>query len=351
MTIQYDVKPVFDVTDGPSGVKYLIFNNFLQQFFPTGRSADFSYMNFPNDRDSVSVVISLIEEYCSDNEFQYFTFSRSVSAMSPNMYINCGYGDEDSTPVFQVEVTGDKRYFESLFDFLKHKELKIKRNESSIHWFYRAGTNVTSKAIRFDKNPNRIKDDYYPFIEGGVNNYMKGFLKSSASILILIGPPGTGKTSLVRDFAFKNKLKTYMTFDESIIRSDDFFVNFMTDKSADLLVMEDADVLIGSRDTESNREMAKFLNVSDGLVSHQGKKLIFTTNLSDVDKIDSALVRPGRCHGVLNFRKLYRNEVNDIRTKNKLEPLTTGNEFTLADAFNEVHSNVEQTKKFKVGII
>jgi hypothetical protein len=350
--INYDIKPSFDVTDGPSGVKYIILHNFLTEYFKTGKSSDFDYMNFTSDRESIQSIIKLIEQYSKENSYQYFTFCNTVCAVGPDMFINSGYGDEDNTTVFQVEVTGDSAAFDKFFDYLRHKEYKIKRSESSIHWFYFNPQNgISSKAIRFDKNPNRAKDIHYPFINKGVNKYMKEYLKSDASILIMIGDPGTGKTSLVRDFAFRNKLKTFMTFDESIIKSDDFFVNFMTDKTAQLLVVEDADVLIGSRDKERNDLMAKFLNISDGLISHQNKKIIFTTNLSNVDKIDSALIRPGRCHGVLNFRKLTLDEANVIREDIKKPEFVAEREYTLADTFNEIHSNVEQTKKFKVGII
>lgn len=350
--IQYDVKPAFDVTDGPSGVKYIILHNFLKSYFESGRNADFAYMNFPNDKGSIRGIISLLEDYCKEQGLQYFTFCNSICAVDEHMFLNTGYGDEDGTGVYQVEVSGDAEYFENLFDFLRHKEIKIERNESTINWFYYTPNGIQSKTIRFDKNPNVARDIYYPFIEGGVDNYMHRYMESSATILIMIGDPGTGKTSLVRDFAYRNKLKTFMTFDENIIRSDDFFVNFMTDRDADLLVVEDADVLIGSRDKERNDQMAKFLNISDGLVSHENKKIIFTTNISDIDRIDSALIRPGRCHGVVNFRKLTTDEANDIRADLNMGMLPRRSAYTLAEVFNTAESNVEQTKRIsKMGII
>jgi len=343
---------VFDVTDGPSGIKYVAFYEFLQNYYKTGRNADFAYMNFQKDNSTVQSITALIKQYCEEKQIKFFAFSRTVFGVSEDIFFNCGYGDEENTSVYQVEITGDKARFQEIFDFLKHKEWKFKKRESTIDWFFRDGSGgLSAKTIRFDKNPNRVKDIYYPFVNGGVTKYMKGFLKSDASILVMIGTPGTGKTSLVRDFAFRNKLKTFMTFDEAVIQLDDFFVKFMTDKSADLLVMEDADVLISSRSEDNNRQMAKFLNISDGLISHQGKKMIFTTNLSNVDRIDPALIRPGRCYGVLNFRQLTLPEVNIIRENIGKEPFHIDKKYTLTDAFNEIHSNIDQTKKIKIGLI
>jgi hypothetical protein len=44
------------------------------------------------------------------------------------------------------------------------------------------------------------------------------------------------------------------------------------------------------------------------LVSAQGRKIIFTTNLPNVGDIDEALVRPGRCFGTVRTRALERRE-------------------------------------------
>jgi hypothetical protein len=67
--------------------------------------------------------------------------------------------------------------------------------------------------------------------------------------------------------------------------------------------------------------MAKFLNVSDGMIKLPGKKTIFTTNLDNIRNVDSALICSGRCFDVLTFRAFTYNEAIDVcRVANLLDP-------------------------------
>jgi len=44
------------------------------------------------------------------------------------------------------------------------------------------------------------------------------------------------------------------------------------------------------------------------VVRAQGRKIIFTTNLANVNDIDEALLRPGRCFANVRTRNLRREE-------------------------------------------
>ena len=48
------------------------------------------------------------------------------------------------------------------------------------------------------------------------------------------------------------------------------------------------------------------------MVRAQGRKIIFTTNLHNIGDIDEALVRPGRCFGVIRTRALALDEARDL---------------------------------------
>jgi ATP-dependent 26S proteasome regulatory subunit len=65
---------------------------------------------------------------------------------------------------------------------------------------------------------------------------------------------------------------------------------------------------LAPREDGDNDMMSKFLNVSDGLIKITNKKMIFTTNINQVTKIDPALLRPGRCFGAVEFRELTSAE-------------------------------------------
>lgn len=196
----------------------------------------------------------------------------------------------------------------------------------------------------------KISDSLYPFIKEGVKSYVNKFLDSDQSILILIGEPGMGKTTLLRYILAEMNKKAYVTFDEAVMANDYVFGEFVNSKSAGAFVIEDADTMLKSRQ-DNNKLMAKFLNVGDGLISLGQKKLIFTTNLPSTNDIDPALMRRGRCFDVLNFRKLTLEEANKVCVEYDKPLLTEGTSFTLAEIFNQEEIEKEQTSSMKFGFL
>lgn len=234
----------------------------------------------------------------------------------------------------------------------KQIEYGLEESTASIHWIYgaclRDSTISQLKMEAFNEIPGT-----YPWIKDSIADYAKGFFESSASILILIGPPGTGKTSFLKGLIKASKMGALVTYDTHLLQEDGLFARLMQDDDLNMMVLEDADTYLGSRRDTGNGLMHKFLNISNGLVSPlMGKKLIFTTNLPSTAEIDPALLRPGRCYEVLQFRPLNNKESNVV-AKNlhgKDFPELGGKEYTLAEIANI--DRVEATKQQrKVGFL
>jgi hypothetical protein len=196
-----------------------------------------------------------------------------------------------------------------------------------IHWAYgKHGETMTQQL-----NMVPLVIGAYPWMKQTYEDYVDAFMKSSANILILLGPAGTGKTSFIRNMIARTKSQALLTYDQELIRDERFFVNFMEGQST-FMVAEDCDTMLKSRE-DGNTMMHRFLNIADGLVSSSKKKLIFSTNLPTVRDIDTALIRPGRCFDVMEFRPLTRVEATAVTTRYNLD-LADGNSFTLAELFN-----------------
>lgn len=182
-------------------------------------------------------------------------------------------------------------------------------NNLKIKKIFISGGKVASDEILVDYSPD-INALAYPYIKD-INQFFDDYFYSDVSVLIIKGPPGTGKSSLLRALTAKYNEKenpVYFTSSSDVMNCDDVFHEY-TKSSAGMFIFEDMDFHLTSRN-EGNTSMYSLLATSDGFIKNKdtNKKLIFTTNIPNKTEFDEALVREGRCYGVIDFRPLTYDE-------------------------------------------
>lgn len=232
-----------------------------------------------------------------------------------------------------VEILGNQKLIDNVGEKLLAAYEEI---SAAIEWVISTdGSSVTIPLYA----PHGVTDSSYPFIEEGVAQFVDDFMASSENVLLLIGPPGTGKSSLLKYLVARSKQNALITYDPEIMKKDGIFANFL-EGDASTLILEDADSFLGAR-TEGNIYMSRFLNLGSGLISMPNKKLIFSTNLPNLDDVDPALLRAGRCWGVIHFRKLTHTEsVQFLKDHNITHwAPTPGEEYSLAELYAHVNKS------------
>jgi hypothetical protein len=200
--------------------------------------------------------------------------------------------------------------------------------------------------VDFKQSP----DFYYPNIEEGLSSYFEAFVHSTSNILLIIGPPGTGKTNFLKSLFNYAKQDVQLTYDEKLIESGSYFADFLQSKKK-FLVIEDADTILTSR-SEGNNLISKFLNTADGIVPNTKKKLIFTTNLPNVRDVDKALIRPGRCFDVLEIGYLNKEQAEKIANHIQVDLSNLNKDkYTLAEIYALKNTTRFHSKLATIGFI
>ena len=128
------------------------------------------------------------------------------------------------------------------------------------------------------------------------------------------------------------------------------FTEFLLDNPNIILVIEDAEELIVSRNNHGNSHLSFLLNLTDGLIADSlGIQIIATFN-TDVKNIDKALLRKGRLTAIYEFKELTAKKANELSKHLGLEYFDALQPMSLADIFNYKEANFSiGTEKVKIG--
>ncbi len=220
--------------------------------------------------------------------------------------------------VYHEELDKIQQFLENVFNFISEEndEGKVKLYINKCNQ-YHAGWETfncvdvqTLDTIFIDK---KLKDSIIEYLDrflASKDKYSK-FGRNFKTNLLLTGIPGSGKTSLCKALAKKYGYSIYiMNFNKSM--TDSYLIDLTSDvKDNSIILYEDIDAYFTERKSHDiNVSFSCLINILDGTLSKgSGNINIITTNYPD--RLDSALLRPGRIDKIINFDYPKKDEIKE----------------------------------------
>lgn len=193
---------------------------------------------------------------------------------------------------------------------------------------------------------SHYNDDFPPVYDDIIS-----FLDSRGSgLIILHGERGSGKTNFIR-YLCQEHPKHYIIVPNGIAPKLGMpdFLDYMQSNKDSVFILEDCEQLLMDREENNfNDAISTILNMSDGLLSDVFNAKFICTFNADVEKIDQALLRKGRCFAKYRFDKLSAEKTGALLRSlgydvSEPEPMT------LAEIYNYNSRLCINSKRKKIG--
>jgi len=243
---------------------------------------------------------------------------------------------------------------------------RIKESGSKIYVINKTdnGLNLVNFPIRKNSSKDRgvefedlYNDDFFP-----VSEKIIAFLKThpderdSNGIIVLQGGYGTGKTNYLRHLIrHVNKKIIFLPPELSTELANPGFVTFFMDHPDSILIIEDAETVLKTREAGGNQAVANLLNMSDGILGDALSLQIVCTLNAESEHIDKALLREGRLIELYEFNELSKEKTERLFKKlHGEDAIPPKDELTLSQIFkcDDYKRKVDkESKKVSFGFV
>lgn len=136
--------------------------------------------------------------------------------------------------------------------------------------------------------------------------YRRGYL--------LYGPPGNGKSSIVKHIAIKYGLSVAI-FSSKCLRDNSMWNAIGHMLYTNVWLFEDIDAFFDGREVKKNglMDFSEFINLIDGVNSPTNRIIFMTTN--HLENLDEALFRPGRIDRIFEIKKATKYQAEKLFCK------------------------------------
>lgn len=192
--------------------------------------------------------------------------------------------------------------------------LKTKKEKARIGFIQNIGGSIEVKFHKFKRYEKDLilamNEDLVSFRDKTLEMLKN---EDESGLFLLHGEPGTGKTSFIKSVIgeLTNDV-IYLTpgYAESLTSPD--LLSLLMDYPGSILVIEDAESVIMQRQADNSNAVSNLLNLTDGFPADYLKLKIICTFNTDLENIDSALLREGRLKGIQEFKPLTADEIERI---------------------------------------
>jgi hypothetical protein len=273
-------------------------------------------------------------EEVADDEFASSDVSRDVKSNAVNVYI----------------LYTNEKEFEKVLGLLERQETEKKNNINLIvgapgegYTLREFTTKLPSKEIDLELNYGKEFVKKHETIIDRLNQ------QNGSGLVVLNGKPGTGKTTYIKYLTTQIEKRIIFvppSMAESLTGPN--LLPFLMENKNSILIIEDAEKVIRSRDSQDNAAVSNILNITDGLLGDCLNIFVIATFNTDRDNVDKALLRKGRLLYEHHFDDLSVEKCNKIFEKLEIDRRTNV-PLTLADIFNNEDNYSKKEEKNKIG--
>jgi hypothetical protein len=263
--------------------------------------------NFYFKHKEFIIMASIIRRNETDDDKNYYDVDYEDSGFDTKNEKNINSSNSKLTITIYQSVNYAFKDLSEEFSFIKkYKITKKEKEQISIL--------IKNTYNEYDFEPLNIKT---PKNMDLALNYGKDFVdvydkivyklkNNNRGLYLFHGEPGTGKSSFIKYLTSvidKEFIFVPSMFIDKFICDVDIF-SILLNKKKSILILEDAEKIIASRNTEDNQFISTLLNLTDGILSDILEVSVILTYNCDDARVDSALKRKGRTLIDYSFNKL-----------------------------------------------